>query len=209
MTMLTPPGMGGKYRITGDKYPHMRRPRRRGRLTLLLVASVAALGLLGWGTLQLLDVFNGGGTANAASGAKSCPKPSARPAQAKKLPAPAQIKVNVLNATPREGLAKKTADELKKRGFTIGEVGNAPKSFDKKVKTAGLLLGASTAGDGAFDVLGTQLAGTRTRTDTRKGGDVDLIIGDGFKKLAAPAIASKALTTLNNPPAAATAPKKC
>lgn len=27
MSMLTPPGMGGKYRITGDKYPRMRRPR--------------------------------------------------------------------------------------------------------------------------------------------------------------------------------------
>ncbi|MEV0846235.1 LytR C-terminal domain-containing protein [Streptomyces sp. NPDC049954] len=200
MSMLTPPGMGGKYRITGDKFPHMRRrPRGRGRIALVLVASVAALGLLGWGTFQLIDVFSGGGTADAASGAKHCPRPSARPAQVKKVPAPDQIKVNVLNATPREGLAKKTADELKKRGFTIGEVGNAPKTYDKKVRTAGLLLGAPTASGGAFDVLGTQLTGARTRTDTRKGGDVDLIIGDGFKQLTTPAVASKALTTLRNP----------
>src|SRR5690606_1670617 len=61
MSMLTPPGMGGQYRITGDRYPRMRRPRRRGRLVALTVVSVAVLGVGGWGTLQLIDVFTGGG----------------------------------------------------------------------------------------------------------------------------------------------------
>jgi hypothetical protein len=120
MSMLTPPGMGGKYRITGDKYPRMRRGRSRSRLVLAVVASVAVIGLIGWGTLQLIDVFTGGGKATAAgSGAAACTKrpsasagPASKPADAK-LPAPAQIKVNVLNATPRGGLAKETADELK------------------------------------------------------------------------------------------------
>ncbi|NED62472.1 LytR family transcriptional regulator, partial [Streptomyces sp. SID10244] len=49
MSMLTPPGMGGQYRIRGDKYPRMRRPRRRGRLVVLSTASVAVLGVAGWG----------------------------------------------------------------------------------------------------------------------------------------------------------------
>lgn len=68
MSMLTPPGMGGKYRITGDTYPRMRPRRRRGRLVFAVLASVTALGLVGWGTLQLIDVFTGGDKHTSADG---------------------------------------------------------------------------------------------------------------------------------------------
>ncbi|MFE6890027.1 LytR C-terminal domain-containing protein [Streptomyces sp. NPDC057694] len=204
MSMLTPPGMGGKYRITGDKYPRMRRGRSRSRIVLAVVASVAAIGLIGWGSFQLVDVFTGGGKASAAgSGAADCPKnPSASPSPAKaaaKLPAPAKIKVNVLNATTRGGLAKDTADELKKRGFAIGDVGNATKAYDKKVKGVGILLGAKSASDAALPVLGTQLAGAELKTDTRaKPAEVDLIIGKQFKTLSSKAEADKALAALTD-----------
>ncbi len=67
----------------------------------------------------------------------------------KPLPKPADVTVNVLNATARGGLAKSTADELRKRGFKVGKVGNAPPAYDKKVKGTGVLLGAQTASDGA------------------------------------------------------------
>ncbi|MET8078313.1 LytR C-terminal domain-containing protein [Streptomyces sp. NPDC005303] len=194
--------MGGKYRITGDKYPRMRRPRRRGRLVLGVVASVAALSLVGWGTLQLIDVFTGGGDEASAVGSKAgcktkagaAPSPSASAAP---LPKPGQITVNVLNATARGGLAKKTADELKKRGFKIGDVGNATATYDKKVKGTGILLGPSTALKTSLPVLRTQLASAETRTDTRKGAEVDLIIGTGFKSLSTKAAADKALAALS------------
>src|SRR4051794_25655279 len=124
MSMLTPPGMGGKYRVTGDKYPRMRRPRRRSRIVLAALVAVVALGLAGWGTLQLIHVFTGDGEQNTAPGRKPACNPPPPPATA--LPKPGQIRVNVYNATPRGGLAKSTADELKKRGFLIGKVGNAP-----------------------------------------------------------------------------------
>ncbi len=207
MSMLTPPGMGGKYRITGDKYPHMRRPRKRGRLVAVIVASAAVLGLLGWGSLQLFDVFSGGGTAKAADGPQHCARPSAEPARVAKLPEPKSVKVNVLNATTRSGLAKETADELKKRGFTIGEVGNAPAAYDKKVKTAGLLIGPKSAADSSLKVLGTQFAGAGTRTDARKGAALDLVIGDGFTKLTAPGTAKKALAALQQGPVESAKPK--
>lgn len=102
MSMLTPPGMGGQYKITGDKYPRMRRNRGRRRIALAVVASVAALGLIGWGTLQLIDVFTGGGDeASAAGPAADCTaSPSPSPSPVKALPKPAQITVNVFNATP-------------------------------------------------------------------------------------------------------------
>ncbi|MET8560746.1 LytR C-terminal domain-containing protein [Streptomyces flaveolus] len=218
MSMLTPPGMGGQYRVTGDKYPRMRPPRRRGRLVAVVVASVAALGLIGWGTLQLIDVFTGGGdkyTANAsATGcrAKSSAAQAARTAQTAQthaLPKPGQITVNVYNATKRTGLAKTTADELKKRGFKIGKVGNASQQYDKKVKGTGILLGSPSAQDTSLRVLGTQLDGAQLSVDDRKGADLDLVIGDAFKGLSKPAAAQQALTTLTGPKPTASPKKGC
>ncbi|MFE9310384.1 LytR C-terminal domain-containing protein [Streptomyces sp. NPDC006706] len=206
--------MGGKYRITGNRYPRMRKPRRRGRLVFLAVASVAVLGVIGWGTWQLIDVFTGGRKASAAGTDGDCStkaSPAASPSAtsaARALPKPGQITVNVLNATPRSGLAKQTADELKKRGFRIGRVGNATEQFDKKVKGAGLLLGPASSLNTSLPVLATQLAGAESRTDTRKGTDVDLIIGTGFKALTQQTAADQALTALTAPQPSATAPKK-
>ncbi|MEU4346712.1 LytR C-terminal domain-containing protein [Streptomyces sp. NPDC023838] len=204
MSMLTPPGMGGKYRITGDKYPRMRRPRRRGRLLLAAVAAVVALGLIGWGTIQLIDVFGGSDdakkkTAAAKHDCPPSPSPSTAAAAAAALPKPAQITVNVYNATPRGGLAKETADELKKRGFAIGKVGNAPEEYDKKVTGNGILLGAPGATRGAFSVLGTQLKGAAQKTDARTTPDVDLILGTTFQTLDPAQQATAALAALGNP----------
>lgn len=213
MSMLTPPGMGGQYRIKGDKYPRLRRRRRRGRFVVLAVASVTALGVAGWGTLQLIDVFTGGGGEASAAGPKSdCgTRATPSPTATAPLPKPAGITVNVLNATTRSGLAKQTADELKKRGFKIGDVGNATKDYDKKVKGTGLLLGPAASLNTSLPVLATQLTTAERRTDaTRKGATVDLIIGDRFKELTKKPAAEKALTALANPkPAPSTSKRGC
>ncbi|MGW0992453.1 LytR C-terminal domain-containing protein [Streptomyces sp. NPDC002520] len=212
MSMLTPPGMGGKYRITGDIYPRMRPRRRRAGLAVAVVASVAALGLVGWGTLQLIDVFTGGDKHTSAGSGADCTTKATTAAQTRVLPKPGAITVNVYNATARTGLAKQTADELKKRGFKIGDVGNASKDFDKKVKGTGILLGPASALDTSLPVLSTQLADAQRRTDAaRKGNDVDLIIGDGFKNLTQRTAADQAVAKLTAPaPApAATEKKSC
>jgi hypothetical protein len=210
--------MGGQYRITGDKYPRMRRPRGRRKLAFLSVASVTALGLIGWGTLQLIDIYTGGSKATAEGtkadcGSKVTPtaKAAAAAALAVTLPKPGQITVNVLNATPRSGLAKQTADELKKRGFKIGDVGNATAAYDKKVAGAGILVGAKAADQAALPVLNTQLSGAQLKTDGRaQATTVDLIIGTEFKALTKKEDADKALTVLAQPkPAPSTTKKSC
>ncbi|MPY63975.1 LytR C-terminal domain-containing protein [Streptomyces spongiae] len=220
--------MGGQYRITGGKYPRMRRPRRRRRLVLTVVASMTVVGLIGWGTVQLIDVFTGGGDQASAAGSKAAcakdaktktrpgtkasPSPTNPKTPAKTtLPRPAQITVNVLNATPRSGLAKETAEELKKRGFRIGDVGNATKEYDKKVDGPAVLLGAKTAAGSALPVLRTQLPGAELKTDARtKATEVDLIIGTDFKELLRKKAADKALTALAKPtPKPTTARKSC
>ncbi|MEY7980428.1 LytR C-terminal domain-containing protein [Streptomyces sp. enrichment culture] len=202
--------MGGQYRITGDRYPRMRRPRRRGKLVALSVASAAVLGVGGWGTLQLIDVFTGGDSASAV-GTKAACATKATPATAPKaFPVPGTITVNVLNATTKGGLAQKTADELKKRGFRIGEVANATKEYDKKVKGTGVLIGPATALDTSLPVLGTQLAGAERRTDpARKGAEIDLVIGDAFSALTKKADADRALTALAAPKPTPASKKNC
>lgn len=242
MSMLTPPGMGGKYRIKGDRYPRMRRSRGRGKVITAYTAAVLAIAVIGWGTLQLIDVFSGGSggnTAGTASGSRPShcattsaardDRPEKTPGDEKgsaegkdstgdkgskedkgdksggkgssaapgKLPEPGSITVNVLNATSRSGLAKDTSEELKKRGFKIGKVGNAPAELDKKVKKAGVLLGAP-GGDTAarLKVLGTQLRGADTRYEKRDGEEIDLVIGKGFTKLTKESSANAALHQL-------------
>ncbi|WP_433546777.1 LytR C-terminal domain-containing protein [Streptomyces sp. CA-294286] len=201
MSMLTPPGMGGKYRITGNAYPRMRRPRNRRRIALLAVAAVAALGLVGWGTLQLIDVFTGGEKKAVAGGKQHDCKPAttARAVTAAKPPKPSEIKVNVYNATPRSGLAKQVGEELKKRGFQVVKFANAPKEYDKKVKGAALLIGAPKSLDVQLPVLATQLKGAEKKADARAGQEVDLIIGDKFTSLDTKKDADTALAALAKP----------
>ncbi|MFD9405483.1 LytR C-terminal domain-containing protein [Streptomyces sp. NPDC059989] len=222
MSMLTPPGMGGKYRVTGAAYPRMSRKRSRRRIVLAVLGSVLALALVGYGALQLIDVFRGDSSKrNTAAGAGDCPTASpkaapkggpaaASPAAAKPavvLPQPGEITVNVYNATPRAGLAKAVGDELRKRGFVIGNVGNAPADFDKKVPGTGILLGSPATDKAAYSVLGTQLAGVTQQTDARETADIDMILGDAFKELKPKADADKALALLANPEPAPV--KKC
>ncbi|GAA3488290.1 MULTISPECIES: LytR C-terminal domain-containing protein [Streptomyces] len=213
MSMLTPPGMGGKYRITGNAYPRMRRPHRRRRIIALAVAAVVALGLAGWGTMQLVDVFTGGEKKAVAGGKKPGCTPAttgaAVPAKdAAKLPKPAEVKVNVYNATVRPGLAKQVGEELKKRGFTVVKTENAPKEYDKKVPAAALLVGAPKSLQAQLPVLGTQLRGAEKKADARGAQEVDFIIGNAFKALDTQKDADAALAALAKP-APAPSGEKC
>lgn len=66
--------MGGKYRVTGAAYPRMSRKRSRTRIVLAVLGSILALALVGYGALQLIDVFRGDSPKrNTAAGAKDCP----------------------------------------------------------------------------------------------------------------------------------------
>ena len=206
MSMLTPSGMGGKYRITGTAYPRMRPPRRRGRIVAALIAAVVVLGLFGWGALQLFHVFRGDGSAKKANVAASS-KPSCTPSpvathttKPMRLPQPAGVTLNVYNATARGGLAKSTADELASRGFKVAKFANAPDPYNAKVTQSALIV-AGPAGEAAAREAGTQVAGAEVKIDPkRKGGTVDLMIGDAFARLASPADAAKARVLAANPP---------
>ncbi|MFJ8442454.1 LytR C-terminal domain-containing protein [Kitasatospora griseola] len=213
MSMLTPRGLKGKqYRVTGNSYPRLGRPPRRGRKVVLAVGGVLALGLVSVGGIQLYDVFTGKnkhGAAQACASPGATGKPLAAPEGSPSaapgavpgntaVPQPATVTVNVYNATDKSGLAARTADELKKRGFQVGQVGNAPSALDRKVPgTAQVLSGPG--GLGAATLLVSQVASATSTEDARTDATVDLVIGDAFTALADPNQAAAALAELTKP----------
>ncbi|MFD5563757.1 LytR C-terminal domain-containing protein [Kitasatospora griseola] len=213
MSMLTPRGLKGKqYRVTGNSYPRLGRPPRRGRKVVMAVGGVLALGLVSVGGIQLYDVFTGKnkhGAAQACASPGATGKPLAAPEGSPSaapgavpgntaVPQPATVTVNVYNATDKSGLAARTADELKKRGFQVGQIGNAPSALDRKVPgTAQVLSGPG--GLGAATLLVSQVASATSTEDARTDATVDLVIGDAFTALADPNQAAAALAELTKP----------
>ncbi|MFC8720951.1 LytR C-terminal domain-containing protein [Kitasatospora sp. NPDC057198] len=220
MSMLTPRGLKGKqYRVTGNAYPRLGRPTRRGRKAALGLGGVLVLTLVSVGGVQLYDVFSGkhkGATAQACAGSSGTPlaAPENSPAAGAPaspasgapapvpsdtaVPQPAAVKVNVYNATDKSGLAARTADELRKRGFVVDKVGNAPAALANKVPgTAQILSGPG--GLGAATLLLSQVASATSTEDTRTDATVDFVIGDTFNALADPTQAAAALAELTKP----------
>ena len=114
------------------------------------------------------------------------------------------ITVNVYNATGHAGLAGRTAQLLKQRGFTIGTIGNAPAPLQNKVTGTAQVTGGS-AGTKAMAVLRSEVAGATPVTDQRKDASVDLVIGNAFTALATPAQAAQALALATGPAPSASA----
>ncbi|MEW1911556.1 LytR C-terminal domain-containing protein [Kitasatospora sp. NPDC085895] len=213
--MLTPQGLKGKqYRITGNSYPRLGRPPRRSRKVLAGIGVLLALSLVALGGVQLYDVFRG-----RHASAQACPtpgasgKPLAAPAASDAasgaaspapgatstaVPQPQAVTVNVYNATDKSGMAARTAEELKKRGFTIGQVGNAPAALDKKVPGTVQVI-SGPAGLGAATLLGSQVASAARTADARTDATVDFVLGDSFAALLDPTQAAAALAEATKP----------
>ncbi len=224
--MLTPQGLKGKqYRVTGTAYPRLGRPPKKRRKIFAAIGSLLALALIALGGVQLADIFNG---RFKHAGAQACASPAvtgkplaapaadttpgapaepAAPVDPKAVPQPQSVTVNVYNATAKAGLAARTADELKKRGFVIGKVGNAPTALDKKVPGTATVVGGPAA-LGAMTLLGAQIAGATNTPDARTDATVDFVIGDSYNALLDETQAAAALA-LATKPTASPAPGSC
>ncbi|WP_347352880.1 LytR C-terminal domain-containing protein [Intrasporangium sp.] len=100
--------------------------------------------------------------------------PPAQPLQ------PADVSVNVYNATTRNGLAGATSKVLAERGFKIRKVANDP--LRKKIKkVAEIRYGAS--GKSSAELLARHVPGAVLVKDKRKDDSVDLVIGNAWKRL--------------------------
>lgn len=229
MSMLTPQGLKGKqYRITGNAYPRLGRPPKKSRKVIAALAGLLALALIALGGVQLYDIFSGrdkhtsaqacaspSGKALAAPTAGATPgtpaasgAPAAPGGDPHTIPQATAVTVNIYNATTKAGLAGRTAEEFKKRGFVIGKVGNAPAELDKKVPgTAQVIAGPSGAGAGTL--VGSQIAGATVTADARTDASVDFVIGDSYNALLDETQAAAALALAVKPSPTPSATGSC
>ncbi|MGL5817639.1 MAG: LytR C-terminal domain-containing protein [Phycicoccus sp.] len=115
----------------------------------------------------------------------------------------AQVKVRVLNATSRTGLAGQTSRSMAERGFTVGGVGN---DTSKRPTPAVAEVRHGAAGEAqAKLVLSAMPKGTTLVKDARKGTDVDIALGSKFTGLA-PAPSASGLPMCPAPTGATTPP---
>lgn len=152
--------------------------RRRAVITLLVVAL-----MLFFAFWYAYSYYRSSGQAVAAP-APTCT--TAAPARAAKAtaPKPADITVNVYNATDRDGLAGKTASDVRERGFKVATVTNDP--LQRSVAgTAEVRYGKS--GAAKAKVVLALVKGAKPVRDARTDASVDLVLGDKFTALTAPA----------------------
>ncbi|KRF26411.1 MULTISPECIES: LytR C-terminal domain-containing protein [unclassified Phycicoccus] len=113
--------------------------------------------------------------------AKAAPAPTCTATSTVKTPA--QVTVNVYNATERTGLAAKTAADVRKRGFKISTVSNDP--LQRDVKGAAEVRYGPTGASSSKLVLAL-VKGAKAVKDSRTDSSVDLVLGAKFTALTPP-----------------------
>ena len=148
---------------------------RRRRRRSLVVLAVVLLGLF-FAFWYALSYYRADSTARAG------PPPATCSPYDPKAVTPESTKVNVYNASNRNGLAGSVSKSLAERGFVIGKVANDPSK--RKAPTVAEIRHGK-AGAAQAKLLRTSLPkGTTIVVDKRKGTGVDVALGAKFTNLA-------------------------
>src|SRR5690606_10084050 len=99
---------------------------------------------------------------------------------------PADVIVNVYNATERAGLAGRTADALRALGYTVDAVDNDREG--REPQTAAIYFGPE--GQAGARLLQTAVPQAELVPDTRTTAEIDLVLGVDFEELEAEATAT-------------------
>ena len=143
-------------------------------ITLVVLLGILAVGAV-FGAKSLFAPIGSG---------KATPSPTCTTKAVKKGQRirPHQVQVSVFNAGTHAGMAQQTLSKLVKRGFRRGEVGNAPSSVHVKRAQVWTRLRHDPAAVLVARQLGKGTAVERKHTNLGPG--VDVVIGNGFRKLA-------------------------
>lgn len=141
--------------------------RRRSAITLLLV--LLMLFFAAWYAMSYIR-------ADAERRTASTPTSSTSTCGAD----PAQVDVNVYNATNREGLAAQVARDLRARGFVIKTVANDPKQVDV---TGRGQLRHGTAGAKGAELVARHVGDFEDTPDERARTSVDVVLGPDYRHL--------------------------
>jgi hypothetical protein len=147
------------------------RARRARRRRALITLGVVAL-MLFFAFWYAYSYYQG------SDKAKAAPSPTCTATSTVRTPA--QVTVNVYNATDRTGLAAKTAVDVRKRGFKVSTVSNDP--LQKDVTLSAEVRYGPTGRESAKLVL-TLVKGAKAVKDSRTDSSVDLVLGAKFTAL--------------------------
>jgi hypothetical protein len=148
--------------------------RRKRRQLIVLGVVVLALFFAFWYAWSYYQADN-------SARASRPPPPTCAPYDPKVV-TPDNTKVNVYNATNRNGLAGSVARSLRDRGFVIGKVANDP-SNRKPPNVAEIRYGPKGEAQAKL-LLTSQPKGTALLKDKRAGATVDLALGQKYTTLA-------------------------
>lgn len=149
--------------------------RIRTSATLLILIGV----VIGAAWYSWANVVGDDDPGAAASTGRPC-----APGQPTAAPAPAEVQVNVYNATDRNGLASTVARQVRDLGFVVVDVDNDP--LDRSIE--GTAEVRSRADDqAAAELVATLVPGAVYVPDDRTEATIDLVLGDAFEALADPA----------------------
>ena len=162
----------GEYTTESPLSVRARQRRRRSLITI----GVVLLGLF-FAFWYALSYYQADNSARGSAGAQ----PTCIPYDPDAV-TPENTKVNVYNASSRNGLAASVSKSLAERGFVIGKVANDPSSR-KAPTVAEIRHGAS--GEAQAKLLLTAFPkDTKVHKDKRKGATVDVALGAKFTTLA-------------------------
>jgi hypothetical protein len=194
---VRPPGeIGGKrFRVGLDApyVPFRNRTRRRRRTVGFVLSGLAILGVGAYGLVNLVTAPSSGsdackaGSVRAAASATVTPPVSGAALSSDGTP---KFTLNVYNSTNRRGLAASTANQLKARGFIIGQVTNDP--LKASLTVSAQVRGAKSKMDELREIA-AEVPGAQIQPDNRTDPSVDLVLGTGFANLASAEQADAAL----------------
>lgn len=165
-------------------------PPQRSRAVNIALVAVLAVVLFGAG-VALAWFLRGGSDDAAQPGGTPTPQcVSTTTVPGVGMPKPGTVSINVYNSTDRTGLAAATAATLKGRGFVIGTIANDP--LGKKI-AASAELRHGPKGVKNAQLLRYYIAGAKLVTDDRTDASVDVVLGEGYKKVRPPAAVEELL----------------
>lgn len=166
-TVLGPSGDG----------PRKRHPVATGFIVLLM------MGVLFAATFGAVRLLKGNDAPSPTASGSLTPGPcvttTVRPGLV--LPKPGTVKTNVFNATTRAGLARKTANELRLRGFMIGTIANDP--LGKSLTSVGEVRYGPKGKDNAL-LMRFYLPGSALTLDARADATIDVVLGAKYTVVA-------------------------
>ena len=155
---------------------------RSGVTLSILLALVLGAGWYGLNSLRDEAPVEDDETTVTTTDPNACPEGQGSPAPAV---APADVQINVYNATARNGLASTTARQLREQGFVIVDVANDP---SRKAIPGVAEVRAKDDSLIAYLVL-AYVPGATLVSDTRTDESIDLVVGDQFQAITPPAAA--------------------